>query len=1136
MDKTDLNITSFRFIDPQQQRIYEELRELVGPGPASFFKDACWLIEHGQILDSTSHLVGHLLREIESALRGVLKTIAACGLGGRLKPQLCNNQDGGSHKLEIKQILQFLGFSEDSPEAQAWIILADTLHYFAHRRNLDSPRPPWKILDPWEKTLVLLDVLLKGIRYKFLEWFPLLDELLAKTNPSKKDIKFFRDNIPNNIIIQSYFFDRLQRPGWIKPLWRNGFFRFPPGLERDMEQGTIRFPPWPEARYLARMANSKPELVACIIMEMEDTDNAAVHVNLVDAALNMPPEISARLVEKAVKWAKSPYLPLPVKLGELMIYWANGNMTEEAISLACALLDVFPAEKSSNLRPEERYALPPEPRARFSEYEYEHILKNYYPELVRAAPLPALELLCDLLGKATRLSRHREDDKGPEDLSYVWRPAIEDHTQNLGHTLKDALVEGVRDAAEVALRSGSMSIQQVVETLERRGWKIFQRITLHILRLFSEQAEGLVATHLTDRRLFDDVGVWHEYALLLRSTFSQLSGQDQRMILNWIEEGPDEERFKKWRLEQNGAPPSEDEFARYREIWQLDRLAWIELKNLPADWQERYKSMVAKHGEPEHPEFPVYGWFVWVGPTSPKTAKELAAMPVESIVSFLKTWRPPENAYREPSPEGLARILSSVVAEAPQRFAIEAARFQGLDPTYVRALLSGLREGLKQQKAFEWNPVLLLCRWVVDQPREIPGRKVDTLEADPDWGWARKAIADLLSAGFEKGGGEIPIEMRKEVWRILLPLTEDPDPTPEYEERYGGTNMDPVTLSINSTRGEAIHAVIRYALWVRRHLEKQTDSNDRLARGFDEMPEVREVLEAHLDVTHDPSLAVRAVYGQWFPELALLDPTWAEARKGRIFPLDEESQAYFDAAWNAYVVFCRPYDNVFDLLRDAYMHAVKRMGDLDDSTSWVENPDKRLIEHLMTYYWRGKVNLQDPLLVSFWEEASDMLRAYAIEFIGHALWQTESMIPPEITIRLQNLWNQRLSRAQEAPSKHEKEVSAFGWWFVSEKLDPNWSVANLMAALKLVPKVKPGNKVIEHLARTVITHPLESVECLRRIAEGDREGWQLYGSRDEIRQILQVGLSHPEVREEAEAVIHYLGSRGFHDYRDLLKI
>ena len=59
-----------------------------------------------------------------------------------------------------------------------------------------------------------------------------------------------------------------------------------------------------------------------------------------------------------------------------------------------------------------------------------------------------------------------------------------------------------------------------------------------------------------------------------------------------------------------------------------------------------------------------------------------------------------------------------------------------------------------------------------------------------------------------------------------------------------------------------MHTVIRYALWVRQHLEKEPDSEARLQNGFEEIPEVREGLETHLDPSREPSLAVRAVYGQ----------------------------------------------------------------------------------------------------------------------------------------------------------------------------------------------------------------------------------------------------------------------------------
>ena len=50
----------------QQEQIYRRLNSLVGRGFAAFYQDACRLMEMEPPLESTTHLVGHLLREIET--------------------------------------------------------------------------------------------------------------------------------------------------------------------------------------------------------------------------------------------------------------------------------------------------------------------------------------------------------------------------------------------------------------------------------------------------------------------------------------------------------------------------------------------------------------------------------------------------------------------------------------------------------------------------------------------------------------------------------------------------------------------------------------------------------------------------------------------------------------------------------------------------------------------------------------------------------------------------------------------------------------------------------------------------------------------------------------------------------------
>ncbi|MBW2067214.1 MAG: hypothetical protein JRJ03_20095, partial [Deltaproteobacteria bacterium] len=242
----------------------------------------------------------------------------------------------------------------------------------------------------------------------------------------------------------------------------------------------------------------------------------------------------------------------------------------------------------------------------------------------------------------------------------------------------------------------------------------------------------------------------------------------------------------------------------------------------------------------------------------------------------------------------------------------------------------------------------------------------------------------------------------------------------------------------------------------------------------------------------------------------------------------------FDAAWNTYIVFCRPYDNVFEMLRDVYMYAVERIGSCDTRVGLNGDPDRRLAEHLMVFYWRGKIELTDPLLLAFWQKASDELRAHAIGFIGRALEQTKEPIGDAILNRLEKLWEKRFSRIKEDPANHEKEGSAFGWWFISGKLDPNWAISNLLEVLWAVAKTEPARSVLEQLAKAVDSHPVESIKCLRRIVEGEANRWTHHASRDHIRRILKAGLQQPDARSEAERIVNDLGRRGFLDFRDLV--
>ena len=186
----------------------------------------------------------------------------------------------------------------------------------------------------------------------------------------------------------------------------------------------------------------------------------------------------------------------------------------------------------------------------------------------------------------------------------------------------------------------------------------------------------------------------------------------------------------------------------------------------------------------------------------------------------------------------------------------------GLRTFEEEALRAAFQEGV----SICWEEPLQLMASVVGHPFQI-GDENQSMGRDTDWRWSRRAVAWLLSSGLSDRPNRIPFALRKDTRQILERLTKEPDPS-VAQDSTRGQDLDPSFLSHNSNRGAAMNAVVEYALWCRRELEARGEDP---APGFDLMPEVRSVLERHLDPGIELSHAVRSVYGQWLLWLLLLD-------------------------------------------------------------------------------------------------------------------------------------------------------------------------------------------------------------------------------------------------------------------------
>ena len=302
---------SAKALSVYQPVIYNRLVNLVSPGTADLYEDACKHMDTDPPFATQTHVVAHLLREVESSLRDVLRPLTSltekicneCGKPISGQQCACGRPKAlVSHKKEIEAILSLLGVAADDPLASAWDYIAGKHHKYAHRDSLERPRPvDAEFKEFWAQTEAVLNGTLDRFETRYADVLNRLDLFMKKPSPTKKDVKIFLSTFPNNQTTHQHFFDNIVDAAWLPLLKKEEVFKKVPGPVYS-EDGTMYYPSWPPLTYLRRMATSHPEKVAKILLDIDETENEMVIGSLLEIATELPEIHRLPLMEKLIKW------------------------------------------------------------------------------------------------------------------------------------------------------------------------------------------------------------------------------------------------------------------------------------------------------------------------------------------------------------------------------------------------------------------------------------------------------------------------------------------------------------------------------------------------------------------------------------------------------------------------------------------------------------------------------------------------------------------------------------------------------------------------------------------------------------------------------------------------------------------
>lgn len=919
------------------------------------------------------------------------------------------------------------------------------------------------------------------------EIYSKIDNILRK-DPSKVKTEELINLITLNLESYQYFYKNVSSE-WLPYLIENNFL----------------VSTSPVGNYLVRIAAEKPaEIMDFILSYEEKAGSQSIKNELVQAVIKMPSENSVEFVEKIIKekWLiKDEGLSLlQYYINDLLKYLIESKKFKEAEKLTNTFLEIYANENKGR----KSYS------AKIEDYQYHEALE--YIKLVPAENLePFIFILIKKLCKISRI----ESDNDSSDFSQIWLPSIEDHEQNLnseniGVSITRTIRDLLKNYTDYLTVNDPNKIKDKILSLLDSQYLVIKRIKLYLFRLYPDHFIQEIEFSLLN--LFNEEDLWHEYFLLAKDTFHLVSKKTQTTLIEMIEKGPEKETD-----------------AKYIQYWKARRIKMVE-KYLNEDKKVEHKDLLAIQFE--NPDFMSFH-YSWSGPETPFSEEILASMEIEKLIETIISWAPSStNAFDfSPSRDGLGRTLSLIVEKNPEVFIDNLGRFENdaIFPIYYRHIFYGFRNVLNKESDLDWTPTIPFLSKMIEKIKEN-SKKYEEDESDNDWHSVAMSLASFINALLKKENSLNLSTCKLDIWEIIKTLCEYPDPTPEHESKYGGDNMDPYTMSINSVRGEAFHALFSYMIWCNR-ISRKKETADKIELFIP--IEAKEILEKHLVIENDPSVSIRSVYGKYLPWIISYDREWATKIIPDILPKENRDLRY--AAWETYLsnpVFLE----AFSIMEPYYMLAINELSVQAPKRRYWINVIENLAGHVFLAYVYGMDNLGKPLYKEYLEKATADQRGEAISFFGRSIIMRDKPInkktkEPNLS-KIKKIWIERLKT-----SKSSGELKEFGWWAKENFFNNEWMLSQLLKTVKITKgEIEGDHWVIKTLNKLSIEYPLLCIEILDLIIrnkDNRRHTPAVY--RKEIEAIISnvFKSENQQAKKICNKSIDYLTKMGFENLRHI---
>lgn len=919
------------------------------------------------------------------------------------------------------------------------------------------------------------------------------------------------DKLENRNELYRYFFDDATTdPSWAYTLKDRGAFNAP----------SLRL-----IGFLGDLAPEHPDVVSELLASVEEADEQARGM-LVSVVQEMPADEAANQTELVLNLITESGLDrdqISYRVIQLMTDLVKKGQPDAGLDL---LEELTAPRRSEEGR---------DPVTKADLYTLNRAFEEVLGILVDQRPSRTIEVLETNLRAVLHLEAELKERDIKQIAGYYMSPIDSSESERLGdQDLLGLLTKTTRKAQELRLDNASTDKCQSVINAYLQDTTLFKRLGLYLLNRYADDLPDLLHRVLRNESYYTEYLTEKDFLQLLSDQFASLDLEIKEDVIQIILSVPIQDSLREAaerRSKEYDDHTANEIFEQRRDEWIYERL-WLIRDTLPRTGERVLSELREKYGEPPTDLLSTGGVRMGtVSQESPKSVEELKQMPSEDLIQYCINWEPDDEegweetnsgGFREVSRRGLAEAVAEVILDDPSRYAEQFSEFRNADSIYTTELFQSVRKILDNdpqslQEDFIWSEIFHLCQIIATNQK-----KWDTE--------ARIASVRLIKAGVVTDAYEY-LHESPELQELLLAFLDDPNPSPERDrppEGHAGHN-NPLQVSLNTVRPVALDGLIIYSLKAAKQQSFDGYSNEHVS-GFE--PVIREQLVSMLE---DPSLAIRAIYGQRLHQIWWLDHGFVLDNLESLFPRKQntENRNRFSATMDTYVAYNKLHPDLYPKLRPYYFHAIDLLD--EDGTTEVAKAAEGLAYHVISAYLGEYEDLNDSegLVTYLYDRNVPELTRQ----IAWGLWRSGSdneEIRQEWK-KVLRLWEQRLKQVDNI-EVYSDEMQWFVEWL--PLIEDHASLDDLTELIEqTLPFIASKRRTWETLEEYLSTYAVSRPETVIRIYQNlMNQGTRPYAISfdEETEKILKPALDHPDIKSDALDIAEQFATDGDESAREFL--